>query len=269
MNSNNITKGILFIGCSFTWGQGLYYYSNLESISEPSPNTFEIGKLTEGQLRYMYSKRFARLVANHFNTFELVINSNGGGDTSNCEYWSSKIGKDILFPFSDYSNVVFQLSQPHRNSTIFEYEGKTYKFNVFTPKELNYEKNFNVFTKWLDSKNMTIEEWNLLHIKQSLEYVKETLMYFEENGINTNILTWVDDYVVHILNDSWFKKRFIRLYHDDVVFNSISSLMLLPEMKISTDKNNLNNPPHDDHPSLTCHKVISESIIKKIENRII
>ena len=25
-------KGILFGGCSFTWGQGLYYYSNLNRV---------------------------------------------------------------------------------------------------------------------------------------------------------------------------------------------------------------------------------------------
>ena len=28
-------KGILFGGCSFTWGQGLYFYSNLPNLYEP------------------------------------------------------------------------------------------------------------------------------------------------------------------------------------------------------------------------------------------
>jgi hypothetical protein len=40
-------------------------------------------------------------------------------------------------------------------------------------------------------------------------------------------------------------------------------------MKIKTDVENLSNTPIDDHPSLKCHKVIAESIIKKLENAII
>ena len=27
-------KGIIFAGCSYTWGQGLYYYSGLETLKE-------------------------------------------------------------------------------------------------------------------------------------------------------------------------------------------------------------------------------------------
>lgn len=29
-------KGILFGGCSFTWGQGLYFYSDLPNLYNPS-----------------------------------------------------------------------------------------------------------------------------------------------------------------------------------------------------------------------------------------
>lgn len=269
MSLNKQYKGFLFIGCSFTWGQGLYFYSNLESVKEPLPNTFDMSIISEGQLRFMYANRFPRLIANHYNTFELVIDSNGGGDTGNCDYWMNKLGKNLIYPFSDYSNIVFQLSQPHRNWTTFEYEGKKYKFNVFAEGEKDYDKNLNTFTKWLESNNMDIDSWNILHVKQSLEYVKQTLMYFEEQGIDTNIMTWTDDYIDHILNDNWLRKRFIRLHHDGIVFNSINSLMLLPEMKISTDVDNLANPPIDDHPSLKCHQVISESIIRKLENTVI
>ena len=29
-------KGLVFGGCSFTWGQGLYYYSDLPRLKEPA-----------------------------------------------------------------------------------------------------------------------------------------------------------------------------------------------------------------------------------------
>ena len=165
--------------------------------------------------------------------------------------------------------LIFQLTQPHRSKTIFEFEGKLYTFNVFAQGEKDYDKNFDVFTKWLDSNNMDFDTWKNIHTKQTLNYVKKTLMYFEEQGINTNILTWPDEYIEHILNDSWLKKRFIRFYYNDIMFNSLNSLMLLPEMTIRTDVGNLSNPPIDEHPSLKCHQVIAKSIIKKLENTII
>ena len=41
-----ITKGIIFAGCSFTWGQGLYYYSNLDTLQEPPPDQYNPDYLT-------------------------------------------------------------------------------------------------------------------------------------------------------------------------------------------------------------------------------
>ena len=65
-------KGILFGGCSFTWGQGLYHYSNLSNLPASSENrTFNSRVITEAMIRHKNSIRFPRLVANHLNTFEV------------------------------------------------------------------------------------------------------------------------------------------------------------------------------------------------------
>lgn len=40
-------KGVLFGGCSFTWGQGLYFYSDLPNLYNPkSIYKFEVHKIT-------------------------------------------------------------------------------------------------------------------------------------------------------------------------------------------------------------------------------
>ena len=36
-----VTKGMVFAGCSFTWGQGLYYYSGMDTLQEPPPNHYK------------------------------------------------------------------------------------------------------------------------------------------------------------------------------------------------------------------------------------
>ena len=33
------TKGIIFAGCSFTWGQGLWYYMNSSTVQEDTKDT--------------------------------------------------------------------------------------------------------------------------------------------------------------------------------------------------------------------------------------
>ena len=63
-------KGIVFAGCSFTWGQGLYYYSKMETLKEPAPEQYEHKLVTDAHKRFMATLRFPRLVANHFKTFE-------------------------------------------------------------------------------------------------------------------------------------------------------------------------------------------------------
>ena len=42
--------------------------------------------------------------------------------------------------------------------------------------------------------------------------------------------------------------------------------LLNPEMTIKYDFDNFVDPPKDHHPSLKCHNIIANSIIKKIED---
>ena len=66
-------KGLIFAGCSFTWGQGLYYYSGLDTLVEPAPDCYDAKLVTDAHKKYMETLRYPRLVANHFKTFEIVV----------------------------------------------------------------------------------------------------------------------------------------------------------------------------------------------------
>ena len=82
--SNHVVKGIIFAGCSFTWGQGLYYYSNLPTLKEPDPFCYDGNLVEQSHIKFMESVRFPRLVANHFKTF---ANPFSCGNQSFCQYW--------------------------------------------------------------------------------------------------------------------------------------------------------------------------------------
>ena len=72
MSLSNVKKGMVFAGCSFTWGQGLYFYSNMPNLDYENANFYPSCKITDAHIRYKDAIRFPRLVANHFETFEIV-----------------------------------------------------------------------------------------------------------------------------------------------------------------------------------------------------
>ena len=75
-------KGLLFGGCSFTWGQGLYFYSELPNLYNPPPYQYHADKITDAQIKFKDTIRFPRLVANYFNTFDVCKATNGGSDVT-------------------------------------------------------------------------------------------------------------------------------------------------------------------------------------------
>ena len=67
-------NGIVFLGCSFTWGQGLYFYSGLDTLKLPDNEyMFNQNEVTHAHIMYKNKFRFARLVADEFKTFELSL----------------------------------------------------------------------------------------------------------------------------------------------------------------------------------------------------
>ena len=88
-DADKVTKGIIFAGCSFTWGQGLYYYSNLPTLREPPPYHYDQKLLKDSHYEYLKSVRYPRLVANHFNTFEAFKTVNGGSEDETFDFFKN------------------------------------------------------------------------------------------------------------------------------------------------------------------------------------
>jgi hypothetical protein len=104
----NTTKGIIFAGCSFTWGQGLYYYSNMSTLKEPPPDMYDTSLVTTAHLKFMESIRFPRLVSNNFKTFEIVHPDNGGSDDKTCDYWKWCFGYNStpIYHFDEFGYLI-------------------------------------------------------------------------------------------------------------------------------------------------------------------
>lgn len=262
-------KGLIFAGCSFTWGQGLYYYSKLSTLKEPPPMTYDSKLLTDAHIRYMATLRYPRLVANHFNTFEVVSKQNGGSDESSINFINAAFGLkegfghfiEEVFSPSEIGYVIIQTSQINRNTFYYNYKGEEKWFNA------NVAHTKSDFYEWLiEERKISIDQWKEEHIKFYFSEMKNLMTFLENRGVKTRILFWENDYLNLSQDDIFMYNRSVKLDFRGEEFNTIAELMERhPHLAIGRDYDNLEKPPQDYHPSKECHQIIANSVIKSIE----
>ena len=271
-------RGLLFGGCSFTWGQGLYFYSDLPDLYYPKPYEYHADKVTDAHLRFKDTLRFPRLVANHFNTFESFKTVNGGSEDETFYFFENiftdKEKKRMMshislerYDYHDFDYIIVQLSQLFRNRFYFELGGHECFTNVSPRADYG---DYKLLLKWMEDNDKTYDDWQKeLSEAQYRRLVKE-LKFYEEKGIKTKILSWEDDLITYIKNDTFLNERFITLDYKGITYDNIQKLQHNhKEMIIEYDYEFFgDNPPKDHHPSKLCHRVIADNIIKSIEKDI-
>jgi hypothetical protein len=262
-------KGIIFAGCSFTWGQGLYFYSDLPDVPRMGDVSFEQHLLKDSHIKFKDTLKFPRIVANHFNTFESVRKQNGGSDDDSILFVNDLFNPLIEnnnFKHNDFDYLIFQTSQIVRNKFKFDYGGKTYNINV-PGKHHTYTENEMMFLNWLTDSGITYDQWYESFKIQVINKIKKFLLSIEEKGIKTKILLWQDDLINLVEEDEFLSERFVILEDESKTYKCIDYLIKMNKgMTIGTDYENLINPVHDTHPSKKCHEIIAKSLIKNIEN---
>lgn len=274
IKDDKITKGILFAGCSFTWGQGLYYYSNMSTLKEPPPDAYNWELVTDAHNKFRKTLYFPRLVANHFDTFEVSMIQNGGAEVTSFEYIKCAFG--LLGPYhhlitetytyDEIEYIVLQTSQPQRNTYYYDYknpDGSVDKceFRIFSPE--TYEK----FYRYLvEQKKYSFDEWFNAHCKNWFQKIKQELQFYESKGIKTLILNWEIDYMPFYKDDKWMKDRLITFEYNDTTYDTIRAMMdKNTHLHINSDYEHFKTTPKDHHPSKECHRIMADAIIKKIE----
>lgn len=276
-------KGLLFGGCSFTWGQGLYFYSDLPKlVYPPNETTYERHHLTDAHLKFKDTIRHPRLIANHFNTFEVVKNLNGGSEDETFDFFNTifdrnKKGQEHLsyekYSYEDIDYMIIQLSQVSRNKFWFTLNGKYQHCGAWVGGggEITFGHNVDNLFLWMEQNNMSVDEWFELHKDLQVKRLKEKLMFYEEKGIKPIIFAWTDELLSRIKKDEYLYSKFINIDYNGESFETIENLQRRHgNMEIKSDFNNFTNtPPTDHHPSKECHQIFAQNIIKRIEKDLI
>lgn len=257
-------KGMVFVGCSFTHGHGLWAYGDFSGKRQDDrPNDDKINTFE----RFTHSQRFPRLVANHFNSWEFVRRDYSGDDENSIGLINHifqiespiRYFENVKFDFEDISHVIFQTSYIDRCPYIFNQETKE-------RRRLDHIDEQYVINTLLEWGFENVEDYYEGLKLQWYNEIKKTFLLLESKGIKCYILSITDDYLNFIEEDSYMKDRFIEITYQNKIFSTIRDLFEYDKkLMIVNDTDVLKNPPLDFHPSLKCHKVLSKAIIEKIE----
>jgi len=264
-------KGIMFAGCSFTWGQGLEYYSNLnDKVFVQADGWPGITRISH--LEHIKNNRFAKIVSTHFNTFDVSRYHNGGCDDTSIQFVMNIINETIekkvnQFQKDDFSYLIFQTSEPTRNVyTYIDYELNIEK--EMPVKEVISDSGnpeYRPFYQYIEKNFSNNFELFYNHfLETTFNKIKELFRLCDIAGIKCFILNWRDDYLPFI-ERNYMVDKLITLDYKNKNYRCIFDLMQhnLNELDISNDINLPEN--QDSHPTPLAHKIIAEAIIKKIE----
>jgi hypothetical protein len=283
-------KGIIFAGCSFTWGEALELYSDYPTIrydyykQEHKGYYFPEAVMYQkpGHVKFIESNRFARKVAQHFNTFDLVYPKNGGSLTTMRKFISSS----LLEYEGDIEYIVLQFTEILRDVYIHDKctndccsisvreilnDRISYECNELSLDEYKKYKSYELYNRYFNGKTpIDIDnEYSITELIKTLKF----LLDIQKTGIKIKLLgTWTNDIQkyenlknIDLELYNFYKENLVSIESDGKEYETIFSVYnSKSEYRIATDLPWSNN----DHPSLKFHNLISDSIIKNIENDI-
>lgn len=252
-------KKIIFAGCSFTYGHGLWHYTKEEGLPKDD-KVIHYYEFPES-LHFMEKKRFARLVSEHLGAKEILKPTTSGNDEVSLYFIRELFGlknpkrwtEDEL-NYDEVTHLIFQTSFLDRCS-LYE-NGRRIQVLDFE----DYFSNPRISTSDL---GQFWEKMKLFYYNE----IRNLFEFLEEKNIKCYMIAMDNDYQDLIEKDDYIKKRFIQIDYDEKTFNTFRFLWEYnPKLSICNDTDFFDSPPKDLHPTLEWHKVIANSIIKKLES---
>ncbi len=149
-------KGILFTGCSYTWGGGLEWYAPYK-IVDTLNTKFDVNSINYALYNFICKNRFTRLVADYFGTWDTTRQGNGGSDDMSIHFIKqafhlydddkinlsySNIEKIQTYNSDEIEYVILQLTDPFRNNDIM-LDDKKISLNIASVRLREHQKDKN------------------------------------------------------------------------------------------------------------------------------
>jgi hypothetical protein len=222
----------LFVGDSFTWGQGLQYYSLMEnhgwSYSDCNRFYKSLPEIRFESLgfdvdEFRKQNGFPALVSKHINLSFSILNLENGGDNKSI-YDAVRLVYPTYITSNNISMVIIQFSNPARSVS----------------------QNIEVIRD-------TMEE-------QITDQITRIATILNSSKINWLALSWEE--MMGTKLKELYPDNHIPILYENCTYDSFD--LILGEINIEKETN---GKIVDEHLSITGHKVIANSIISKIYSR--
>lgn len=265
-------KGIIFSGCSFTWGEGLHFYSDLSNVVYKKQQFFDARDYTDSHNSFVAANRFPRLVTQYFNSWEITNFYNGGTMNHNLENLKIKFGLTSFeknsYNFNDVSALIFQITDIFRGPFYIFSKLKNEKIVIHqldpNNRELTEQQKKDIYDLideygWDEMMELIYKNW--------FEEIKKVTEIFEENNVVVKFICWQSEVADRFRKETYFKDRWIEFNYKGTKSFSIDELY--PKNKAYCNASYFKKykiQTNDLHPSLLGHQYIASQIIENLES---
>jgi hypothetical protein len=256
-------------GCSFSFGEGLQYFSNLPSVVIPKIHTFDYFELRHSQYRFIQNNRYSKLLADKLGTIDVNASSNGGTNNdiynSLLELYNTKneakqdrmaYQSETFVPLCDVGVIVIQFTSIFRDVIVLD--GVKYPLQNMAPT-------FDDYVEMFIKKNMTLEEFCERAAQQVLDRFKVLLQKIEQlnPNIKIRVISWENDIDSVMRNDDYYKDKVVDFEYKDKIFKNLREI-IYSYSKLTIAESFTRRCIDDQHMNIEGHKLIAESIYKTI-----
>lgn len=268
-------KGIIFTGCSYTFGSGLERESGCPESENLIPQEYNMKNVTYEMLDFIKANRFSKLVCDELECEEFNNGRNGG----DVEYGLNEVARRFKeYSAEKFAAIVFQITSLDRGlSRVWSNKKQTFVQFDLQSAQIGDKNHFDMIFE-LVREYESVESVVKLAYEQKLKDLENTLKKYEtEYDVPVFIIHWRDghpqllhdeyhNYPNYVDTMDWLKQRVIPIeYKGETERRFVDLYTKYTELCIDCKFLSRN---FDDHATLLGNKVIAQSVVKHIKNKI-
>jgi len=257
-------------GCSFTFGEGLQFFSNLKSVTIPKQHMFDYEELTHVQYRFIQNNRYSKLLADLLGSIDVNSSKNGGSNdgmykelrllsvNDNEIKIKDRVGynRETYTRLDEIDYIVIQFTNIYRDELLIN--GNVYP-------QLNMMTNVDEYIKTYLKDDLTFDDYTKILCEQTINKFKNVFKTIEQKkpNIKIRVFSWENELDEYLRLDEYFKDKIITFNYKDKEYKTLRDIVY-SKSKLTIQETFHPNCRNDQHMNLEGHKLIAESIFKTL-----
>ena len=241
-------KGVFCLGCSYTWGEGLYFYSGLDDIPFNEYHNFDMNDMRAPFHAYRKKYRWPRLISDKLDTWEYTSEIGNGG--ANIQHYNFCVHQNMAkgnIKYSDFSLFIWQITDPIRDMSG--------GYDLMNSGLLSNEEVMTIVND---------------EVERQICFMDRMSKEWEARGVKVITFSWFDDIVNNLKYKELFKDRHMDIEYNGIVYDHFSPLINThelndPPITVRDDFYEKGYQKNDLHFNKLGHQIISDNIYRKLK----